>query len=513
MDTKTVTLSSLSTLLDHEGMLVAPLSTDPDSPEMKAPVTGVSFDSRQVGPGDLFCCKGVRFDPSFLSSALESGAVGYLCDEERAHDLAVGFPGVPVIVTDAIRYAMSLVAAETYHHPDRDLTVVGVTGTKGKTTVAYMLRSILDAGAPRTRTAIMSSVNIFDGVDSFKGANTTPESPEVFRHLAVARDHDLTNMVMEISSQGFKYDRVWGLPFDVGVFLNISRDHVSPIEHPTFEDYLASKLRIFERCRVGVVNMDTDHLDEVMAAASRCESILTFSTTNPEADVWASDAVSSIGHITFVAHTPTWTGEVTLNMSGYFNVFNATAAIAACEVLHVDRERILAGLETCSVPGRMELVYSKDRTVTAVVDFAHNALSFRCFFTSIKQDFPGYRVIAVFGSPGNKALERRQQLPEAASPFCDHIIYCEDDPAREDPAGIIAEMVEATPADQSYEVVIDRGQAIRTAVMEAHEADAPTIVALLAKGDEARMLRGGGAVPFPTDMELLHDALHELDGE
>ena len=497
-------LSSLASLLSREGMLVS-------APTVDLPVTGVSFDSRQAKAGDLFCCKGAAFKPAFLSAALDAGAVAYLCGRDHADELALSFPHIPAILVTDVRPAMALVAAEAYHHPDSDLTVVGITGTKGKSTVAYMLRNILDAGVPYSTTAIMGSIDTYDGIERFESTNTTPEAPEVFRHLANARGSHLPYMVMEVSSQALKYDRVRGLGLGIGVFLNISRDHVSPVEHPTFEDYLASKLRIFEQCRVGVVNLDTDHLDQVMDAANACESVVTFSATDRSADVWASDVDPSFGFISFVAHTPSWEGKVLLSMSGLFNVDNALAAIAVCEVLGIGREQVCDGLSDCKVPGRMELMCSGDGSIIAVVDYAHNVLSFERLFDSLTQEFSGRAIVAVFGAPGGKAQERRRQLPEVASRFCDHIIYTEEDPAHEDASAICDELRRNTPAGQSCEVVVDRCQAVQRAVEVAHGFGRPAVIALLAKGDETLMHRGDRFEPVPTDTAMVTDALRELD--
>ncbi|MCI1666033.1 MAG: UDP-N-acetylmuramoyl-L-alanyl-D-glutamate--2,6-diaminopimelate ligase [Atopobiaceae bacterium] len=508
----TTTLASLTDLLTRQGMLDR--GTD-----AATPVTGVSFDSRQVSPGDLFVCKGAAFRAGFLAIAMEAGAVGYLCDETHADALAAAQPDVPALVApdDQLRPAMAVAAAEAYDHPDHDLHVVGITGTKGKSTVAYMLRAILDAGEPYSRCAIMGSIDTFDGVERFESTNTTPEAPEVFRHLANARDAGLGYMVMEVSSQGLKYDRVRGVDLGIGVFLNIGRDHISAVEHPTFEDYFASKLRIFEQSRVAVVNLATDHVEEVLNAAERCERVVCFSAGGPAAvcgrtpDVWAENVTPSCGFVSFDAHTPSWEGHVILGMGGLFNVENALAAIACCEVLGVGHEQIVDALNVVKVPGRMELVESGDGRIVAIVDYAHNVLSFERLFDSLAAEYPGREVIAVFGAPGGKAQERRRQLPETAARFCDHIIYTEEDPAHEDAAAICAEMLSNTPAGVEAEAVPDRAEAVRRAVDVARSSGRDCVVALLAKGDERLMHRGDAFEPCETDAELVLKALRAAE--
>ena len=190
------TLASLARLLDHEGLLATTANITAE--KGATPVTGVDCDSRVVVPNHVFVCKGTAFKPAYLTSALEKGAVAYLCDEDRAPELAVVAPGVPVLVATDLRRAMALASAEAFGQPDRDLTVIGITGTKGKSTVSYMLRAVLDGNEPHARTGVMGSIETFDGVEREDSHNTTPESPDLWRHLANARKAGLVYMDMEV---------------------------------------------------------------------------------------------------------------------------------------------------------------------------------------------------------------------------------------------------------------------------------------------------------------------------
>ncbi len=504
----TTTLTSLAAALESEGLLVRAhaLPADP------LPICGADSDSRFVRPGHLFVCKGAAFRPAYLASALESGAVAYLTGEERADELARLAPGVPALVASDVRRAMALVALEAWGHPDRDLTCVGITGTKGKSTTSYMLRSILDAGSPEPRCAIVGSIETFDGVERAESINTTPEACDLWRHVANARDSHLPDLVMEVSSQALKYDRVVGLHLDVAAFLNIGRDHISPLEHPTWEDYFSSKLRIFRQARTAVVNLATDHLDRVLEAAASCERTLLFSATGPEvagrrADVWCDEVESGLGRSSFVAHTPSWEARVELPMPGLFNVENALAAICAAELLGAGRDQVLAGLARVSVPGRMELVWSDDRRVVGIVDFAHNAMAFSKFGPSVREEFPGYRVISVFGATGDKAVERRRELPVEAARWSDLLVFTKDDPGHERVEDICREMAEATPAGTPHETVCDRAEAIQHAVDLAFAGTGPCVVCVLARGTEGYQHEMGGLTPAPLDMDLLRAAM------
>ena len=495
------TLGALAELLRTNNLLARTINLDAAAEATS--VTGADCDSRVVAPGHVFVCKGAAFKPAYLVSAVESGAVAYLCDGTLAPELQDACPGVPALVASDLRPAMALLSAEAWGHPDRDLAVLGITGTKGKSTVAYMLRHIFDGGEQGSGCAIMGSIDTYDGIESFESVNTTPESPDLWRHIAHARSAGLPYLVMEVSSQALKYDRVVGLGIDVACFLNIGRDHISPVEHPSFEDYFESKLHIFDQARVAVVSLDMDHADEVLARAGRCERVVRISVADDAAgrgaDVWASDVKSERGGITFAVHSGRGVRAMHVSMPGLFNVDNALAAIAICEELGVADEQIRAGLAHVRVPGRMELLETDDPHVSALVDYAHNKLSYQRFFSSVSKEFAGRKIIALFGAPGDKALERRRELPEEASRWADYIIYTEEDPAHERTEDICAQMAANTPEGQAYEVICDRPKAIARAVELAFAAPEGAIVCLLAKGDETRQHEGDRFVPCETD--------------
>ncbi len=504
------TLQKLADLLEESSLLAG----QKDVPENDLVLTGADSDSRFAGKGHLFVCKGAAFKPAYLASALERGAVAYLCDEAHASELAAIAPGVPALVTTDVRPAMALAALEAWGHPDQDLTVVGLTGTKGKSTTSYMLRSILDAasadGTPRT--GIIGSIETFDGVERAESINTTPEACDLWRHVWNTRESGLGSLVMEVSSQALKYDRVVGLGLDVAAFLNIGRDHISPLEHPDWDDYFGSKLKIFQQARTAVVNLETEHLEEVLSAAASCERTLTFSTRGNvshghAADVWSEPAASGLGHSRFVVHTPTWEGEVDLSMPGTFNVDNALAAITCCEAMGVGRDAVTSGLAGTSVPGRMELVPSPDGKVVGIVDFAHNRMAFQKFGPSVRAEFPGHRVISVFGATGDKAVERRYELPEEAAKWSDMMIFTKDDPGHERVEDICREMATVVPEGKAYEIVPDRHEAVRRAVELARLGDEPAVVCLLARGTESFEHENGGLTPDTLDVDMLREAL------
>ena len=480
-------------------------------------VRGTAIDSRKATPGCLFICKGAAFKPAFLASAVERGAAAYLCQGETdaqgqltiPTELAAAAPGMPAIVAVDVRRAMAAAAKTAYGDPSQSLDVVGITGTKGKSTTAYMLHAIMNAA--NIETSMLGSIETDDGIEHFESHNTTPESPDLWRHLRNTVDAGRKHMVMEVSSQGLKYDRVLGLDFDIACFLNIGRDHISPVEHPTFEDYFASKLRIFDQCDTAVVNLGTDHVDEVLAAAKHASKLVTVSVEQPNATLNATRVTSNNGVISFTITDSRGaapeTHAISLGIAGLFNVENALCAIAIARELGIGYDAIEQGLSHVKVPGRMEVIKSPTEPITAIVDYAHNKLSFETLFSSIKKEYPGQRITAIFGAAGGKALERREVLPKAAGAYADLLIYTEEDPAHERVEDICAELAKNTPEGVAHEEIYDREEAFRRAVAVARESGEPTVIAFLAKGEEELQHRGDDFVPIKSDSAIAHEVL------
>lgn len=482
-------------------------------------ISGMTVDSRDVTTGCLFVCKGAAFKPAFLASALEAGASAYLCDGSLAETLADVGGKSPRIVVDDVRRAMALAAAAAYGNPDERLDVIGITGTKGKSTTAYMLRSIFTAAG--VDASILGSIETDDGLERYESRNTTPEAPELWRHLRNTEEAGRNVMVMEVSSHGLKYDRVLGLRLSTACFLNIGRDHISPVEHADFEDYFASKLRIFEQCETAVVNLDSEHVERVLDAAKSADRLVTFAVKQAgegaatyegnaaanarPADYLARDIASSEQGVSFTVEAEGESHAMTLGMAGAFNVSNALAAVVMARLEGVGFDAIASGLAHVRVPGRMELVSSADGRIVCIVDYAHNELSFETLFSSVVREYPGRKVIAVFGAPGGKAQERRECLPRVAARYADLIIYTEEDPARERVEDICAELAANTPEGVAHEEIYDREAAVARAFEAA--GSGPAVVLLLAKGDETTQHRGDEYPEVKSDLALAREIL------
>ncbi len=507
-----IKLGHIADALAQHNMLIPELSNVESLGAQDLEIYGASHDSRTVEPNNIFVCKGLRFEASYLLQALERGAVAYACEEALAQSLEELAPHTPALVVHNIREAMPIVARIAWDKPDERLSIVGITGSKGKTTTTYMLRNMIDGDEIGAHAGLLGSVEYYDGTSTVFSSNTTPEAPELYQRLTNAANSNLT-MVMEVSSQGLKYGRVQGLTFDIAVLTTLGCDHISPYEHSSLEDYIASKMLLFGQARSAVVEGSLLERTEV-AQATRGMELISFSAHDTSCDVYASDIVLTDSGAQFVAHTPTWQAPMEVCIPGTFNVDNALCAIAVAYKLGIAQEQIAKGLARTRVPGRMECATSKTQDVISIIDFAHNGQSFERFFESIKEIYPHHFVASVFGCTGVKGLDRRVQMPPIAAKYSDVCIYTEDDPGKEPLENVIADMIDVTPAEANYHVVLDRKEAIFYAMEQAYASAAqgvPAVVCVLGKGDERRMIRAGGPEPCECDRDMVEQAIHYFD--
>ena len=498
------TLKEYLALLEKEHLLSTPISPEMD---LEAPIALVSYDSREVVPGTLFICKGAHFKPEFLDMAREKGAIAYV--SETAYPQA----GLPGILVNDMRRTIAPLADLFYDHPSGRLKVIGLTGTKGKSSTSYYLKYILDEYMQEKggkESGIVSSIDTYDGVERFESHLTTPEHLELQRHFANGAQTGMEYLTMEVSSQALKYHRSLCTDFAATCFLNIGYDHISPIEHPDFEDYFSSKLKIFAQGAINCVNLDCEHADRILAAAQAAgKPVYTFSQKDQEADVYASQVRKRGNDILFRVRTRRFFREFRLTMPGLFNVENALAAIAVCEGLQIPERCIYVGLMKARVPGRMEVYSNADETVIAIVDYAHNRMSFETLFRSVQAEYPGRRVVTVFGCPGKKALDRRKDLGEISGKYSDLVILTEEDSGEEDTLDICREIAQHVEKENcEYSIEPNRGEAIRQAILGCHE---PSVLLITGKGAETRQKRGTQYIDTPSDVDYVHTFLQEYD--
>ena len=500
MDLTLYPLREYCGLLDKLGLLSAPLPNrlDPDRV-----VELVSYNSKEVVPGTLFLCKGAHFKPRYLADAAAQGAFAYVSETPYPE------AELPCILVHDIRRALAPLAVKYYNDPSQKVKVIGVTGTKGKTTTAFYLKSVLDGhlASKGVSCGLVSSLETWDGVERFPSHMTTPEPLELQRHLAHAAASGLEYVVMEASSQALKYHRTLGTKFAAAAFLNIGTDHISPIEHPDFDDYFHSKLKIFAQANFSCVNLDCDHAQEALSAArDACGAVITFSRRDPAAGVYGHDVRKAGGDLLFGVDAAQLTGQYRLTMPGLFNVDNALAAIAVCRGLGIPPEAVREGLARARVPGRMEVYSSENGSVAVIVDYAHNRMSLETLLQSARAEYPDHRVVAVFGCPGGKALDRRAGMGEAAGRYADRVFLTEDDPDEEDPVAICNEI--AAHVSCPCEIWPNRSEAIRQAILSC---DRPTVVVIAGKGAERHQKRGREFVETPSDTQYARAFLREYD--
>ena len=437
----------------------------------------LTYDSRNVRPGALFFCKGQQFKKEYLQSAINQGAKAYV--SETDYDAAI-----PCIKVDDIRIAMADMAGVFYDNAWRSYPTIGITGSKGKSSTLYFIKSIFEAAGKKL--AFLSTIDTYDGIESFESHLTTPEALELHHHFANARDAKVDAFAMEVSSQGLKYDRTRGVIYSYGLFLNFGSDHIGEGEHSDIEDYFSSKLKLMSQCKVAIINRESDRFERILAAAkasSLCERIITFSAKEDEMNY-------------------------RLSIPGSFNKENALAAIIVCRELGIDEAAIKEGLAKASVPGRMEIFENKEKDVTCIVDYAHSTLSFEKLFSALREMYPGKRIEAFFGCPGGKGLQRRIDLPAAASKYVDFAWVTEEDPGLEDAIAICEELRKkydelGTPC----RVIVNRDEAIREAIKTAAPG---TVIALTGKGREEYMHRGNDYVPFIPETKQVEETLKNL---
>jgi UDP-N-acetylmuramoyl-L-alanyl-D-glutamate--2,6-diaminopimelate ligase len=442
---------------------------DPASTE----VHGIEFDSREVGEGSLFCCvPGLHTDGHrHAAQAVAGGATSLLCERFLGLDVTqvrVG-PG-------RVRPAMAQVAAAFYGRPSAGMTMVGVTGTNGKTTVTHLVASILTAaGLP---TGVIGTLD---------GARTTPEAPVLQRLLADFRDHGHRAVAMEVSSHGLVQHRVDAIVFDVAVFTNLSRDHLD--HHRSMDEYFAAKALLFESgvSRAAVVNVD-DPWGARLAEGLAGRPVIGVRRSD------ATDVATDLGSSRF-----RWRGrELVLPLAGMFNVDNALLAAATAEALGVDGDAIAEGLASARpVPGRMEVV-ATGPPFAVLVDYAHTPAGLEAALTSARGLAGGGRVVSVFGCGGDRDQGKRPEMGAVAARWSDLVVLTSDNPRSEDPGAIIDQIRAGLDGAVDLVVEPDRAAAIGRALGLAGPGD---VVLIAGKGHETTQELAGRVVPFDDRVE------------
>ncbi len=462
-------------------------------------VTEVVYDSRKVTRGSLFICiPGANADGhDFAASVVEAGARALVVQKD------VDLPEtaeVTVIRTADTRYAMAFISAAYFGHPARRLKVIGITGTKGKTTTTYLVRNILEEAG--RKVGLIGTIEVIIGETHIHAGNTTPESYLVQQYFKQMADAGCDTVVMEVSSQGLMLHRTQGFVFDLGIFTNIEPDHIGPNEHKDFEDYLACKGLLFQQCKVGIVNRDDEHWEKVTAGHT-CR-IETYGIET-DADLRAEnlELISGGGKLGVAFDVKGLMDfHAELSMPGRFSVYNALTAAAICRHFDVPEEAVKKAFLRAKVKGRIELVNVSD-DFTLMIDYAHNAMALESLLSTLKEYRP-HRLISVFGCGGNRSKLRRYEMGEVSGKLADLTIITSDNPRFEEPLDIIEDIKTGIGrTDGKYLEICDRKEAVAYAIAHGEPGD---IIVLAGKGHEDYQEIKG--VKYPMDeREMIREIL------
>ena len=459
-------------------------------------LTGLVYDSRaEMGAGDLFVClRGAKADGhSFAAGAYEKGVRTFAAEED---------PGLPedasVVLCNSTRKFLACASAAFFGRPAEELTVVGVTGTKGKTSTSFLLRGILESAG--IKCGVVGSTGIYYGDVYRETVNTTPESYLLHKTFREMADAGCGAVVIEAASQGFKMDRTYGIMFDAGIFTNLSPDHIGEGEHRDFEEYLNCKRMLFDQSRVVCVNADDPHFERIVEGKTNWKPY----GLGKDCPVRAEDPDFRMdGHrllTSFTAVIGDRSFRAELGVPGYFSLYNACAAIAAADGLGIGEEAIKEGLKNCSVRGRMESIPS-DRPYTVLIDAAHEEFSARSLLETVRLYRPR-RIIALFGCGGNRSRLRRPGMGRAVGENADYAIVTSDNSRMEKVEDIIADILTGlVPTGCPYEIEPDRKKAIEKALRSAEAGDA---VLLMGKGHE-NYVDCGGKKTFFSEKQIVLD--------
>ena len=457
-------------------------------------ITEVVNDNRKISEGSLFICiKGANFDGhSCAMEAAEKKAAAIVVE----HDVELpGDSEIAVIRVESTRYAMAFISAAYFDHPASKLKTIGITGTKGKTTTTYLIRNMLENAGHKV--GLIGTIEVIIGDEHIHAENTTPESFTLQQYMAKMVEAGCDSVVMEVSSQGLMLHRSQGFTFDIGIFTNIEPDHIGPNEHKDFEDYMHCKGLLFRQCKVGILNGDDIHTEDILEGHT-CE-VETYGF-NEGVDLRAINLayIRKPGELGVFFDTDGLINmHAQIKTPGKFSVYNALCAIAVARHFGCTAEEIAPALLEAKVKGRIEMVKVSDE-FTLMIDYAHNAMALKSLLTTLKDYHPN-RLISVFGCGGNRSKLRRFEMGEVSGKYADFTIITSDNPRFEEPEAIMDDIETGMKkTDGKYIKITDRKEAIRYAIEHGEHGD---IIVLAGKGHEDYQEIKG--VKYPMDERVI----------
>ncbi len=456
-------------------------------------INHIQYDSRKIKDGDLFVClTGFEVDGhDYAFKAIEAGAKVILCEK----NINIDNEEVTVLLVKEGRKALATMSANYYGHPVKKLKLLGVTGTNGKTTTVYLLKSMLEKAGKKV--GLVGTIANYIGDRKVKSERTTPESLELQKLFKDMVEENCEYCVMEVSSHSLHLDRVYGCEFEVGIFTNLTRDHLD--FHKSFENYYNAKFKLFERSKICAINIDDDYGYRIVRDIEGIgnKEVKTYSIKD-ESDFKASEVMLKEGDIHFKVNGENYNSI----LPGEYNVYNALGSIAALTSLDIDKKYIKEGLLDVVVPGRCERIgYKYDIRYDIIIDFAHTPDGLKNILETLK-DYAKNRLIAVYGCGGDRDKVKRAELGRIGTELADLAVITSDNPREEDPMAIIKEII-AGISKSNYIAIEDRSEAIKLALNMAEEGD---VVVLAGKGHENYQITNEGVIHF-DEREVVDEIL------
>ena len=463
-------------------------------------VNNIEYDSRKVTNNTLFVALvGNNVDGhDYIKDAIDKGAIAILVskDVEIKDD-------VTVIKVDEPKKILGKMAIRLFKYPQSKLKTIAITGTKGKTTTSFMIKNIIEAAG--YKCGVIGTTGIYIGDKKYQTNNTTPEVLDTVKYMEEMINNNIQYMVMEVSSQALKYDRVNDIIFDFGIFTNLTQDHIGPNEHDSMEDYISSKAKLFNQCNHGIFNIDDEHFYDMVQGGDA--TINTYGY-DERADLKAKN-IKLIREKDFIGIELTTDGAVKdkfkISSPGKFSSYNAMAAIITTHMLGIDNKYIKKALSNFHVKGRVEPVYVSD-DFNLLIDYAHNGVSTESILSTIREYNPG-RIVTIFGCGGNRSRDRRYEMGEMAGKYSDYCIITEDNNRYEEFDDIAKDiLVGINKTKCEYTIIPDRRDAIKYAIVNGKQGD---IIMLIGKGHEDYKEIKGVKYPFDERI-IIKEILEEI---
>lgn len=471
--------------------------------DLEGEISELVYDSRKVTEGCMFVCiKGAAYDSHEHVNEIAAAGAKVIVAERKVEVPA----GVTLILAADTRYALALLSAAYFDYPAEKMKVIGITGTKGKTTTTFMVKGILEHAG--YHVGLIGTIETIIGDRHIPASNTTPESYLIQEYFAEMVKAGCDVCVMEVSSQGLMMHRTAGIPFEIGIFTNLAPDHIGPNEHATFEEYAACKGMLFRQCRIGIANVDDEHFGMVMEGHT-CElETIGFSE---KADYRASNVelVGRPGYLGVKYHVSGRLDmDVEIDVPGKFSVYNSLVAIAVCEHFKVSEADLKEALKVVKTKGRIEMIKVSDDFIL-MIDYAHNAMSLQSLLETLKEYHPE-RLVCVFGCGGNRSKLRRYEMGEVSGRLADLTVITSDNPRFEEPQAIIDDIKTGmAKTDGAYVEICDRKEAIRYVIENGRKGD---VIVLAGKGHEDYQEIKGKKYPM-DERVLIREVLEELSAK